>query len=129
VHNPLVKNIGVEEMSLKWSATIAVSAATVEILAHNDVTNPLRPIVALWFLLICPGMAFVQLLDYRDTLYEFVLAVSLSLALDLIIASALLYSGLWSPELILSILIALSFIGVLCQLMQWLRVRAKRIAV
>jgi O-antigen/teichoic acid export membrane protein len=129
MHNPLVKNMDVEEMSLKWSAAIAVSAVAVEILVHNDTANPLRPILALWFLLICPGMAFVQLLNFRDFLYEIVLAVSLSLALDLIIASVLLYSGLWSPELILMVLIILSSIGVVCQLVQWLRQQAKRTAV
>jgi len=118
----------VEEMSLKWSAAIAVSAATVEVLVHNDVANPVRPVLALWFLLICPGMAFIQLLNFRDYLYEIVLAISLSLALDLLIASALLYTGLWSPELILLILIVLSTFGVLCQLVQWMRLRVRNTA-
>jgi len=116
-------------MSLKWSATIVVSGGTLAILAFNDVANPLRLILALWFLLICPGMAFIQLLNFRDHLYEIVLAVSLSLALDIIIASILLYSGLWSPELILLILIALSSFGVLCQLIQWLHQRTSSASV
>jgi len=115
-------------MSLKWSAVIAASAVAAGVLALNDVSSPLRPMLVLWFLLICPGMAFIQLLDFRDQIYKIVLAVSLSLALDLLIATILLFSGLWSPELILLVLIALSSFGVACQLIQWLRLRARSAA-
>src|SRR5262245_39924136 len=114
-----------ETRSLRWSAFIAISAMILEVLVHNDVETPLRTALALGFLLICPGVAFIQLLHFEDLLYEIVLAVALSLALDLLIAAILLYSGLWSPELILLILIALSAFGVFCRLIQWLRLRAR----
>jgi hypothetical protein len=113
-----------KDVSLKWAAVITISSLATEVLVYSEVTMPVRPLITLWFLLICPGMAFVQLLQIRDSVNELVLAVALSLVLDLIVATAILYAGFWSPELILAILICLSLVGVLCQLFLWFRPRA-----
>ena len=112
-------------MSLKWPAIVAISAVSAEVLTYNDVTTPLRPVIIFWFLLVCPGMAFIQLLQLREFLYEIVLTIALSLALELIVATVVLYAGFWSPELILRILIGISLVGVVCQLFLWLSVRVK----
>ena len=112
-------------LSWKWPVIITISVAAVSVLVYEGGAMPLRPWVTLWFLLFCPGMAFIQLLQIRDALYEIVLAVALSLVLDLIVAAVVLYAGLWSPELILGILLGLSSAGVLCQLYLWYGVRAK----
>jgi hypothetical protein len=112
--------------TIKWVAILLISAAAVEATIYHNVPLPVRPIVILWFLLICPGMAFVQLLQIKDALHEMVLAVALSLAIDVIVAMVILYAGLWSPALILSILIILCSLGMLCQLFFWHRLRFKR---
>ena len=114
-----------QPISLKWSTVIAISAAAVEFAVNGDVTTPLRPLITLWFLIICPGMAFIQLLQIRDHLYEVVLAVALSLVMALGVAATILYAGFWSPELILLILVGLSLVGVLCQLIRWLSARVE----
>ena len=77
-------------LNWKWPVVITISAVAVSVLVYNDGAMPVRPWVTLWFLLFCPGMAFVQLLQIKDTLYEMVLAVALSLVLDLIVAAAVL---------------------------------------
>lgn len=112
-------------LSLKWPIVVIVSAALAEALTYHDVATPLRSVITMWFLLVCPGMAFVPLLQLREFLYELVLTVALSLALALIVATAVLYAGFWSPQLILGILIGLSLVGVACQLFLWLSVRAR----
>ncbi len=114
------------EFGWKWPVILTISAAAVEALALVDVGMPIRPIIMMWFLIICPGMAFVHLLQIQDPLSEIVLAVALSLVLDLLIAAAVLYAGLWSPDLILNILKVLTLSGVLLQLFRWYGVRAKR---
>jgi uncharacterized membrane protein len=86
---------------------------------------PVRAVIVLWFLLFCPGMAFVQLLQMDKVLDEIVLAVALSLALDLLVAMALLYAGLWYPNLILMIMVVLSQVGVLCRVLLWTHRRAE----
>jgi hypothetical protein len=113
------------QVSLTWPVVITLSMAVVEILVYNDVATPLRPWITMWFLLVCPGMAYVRLLHISDAVSEFVLAVALSLVLALLSSAAVLYAGLWSPELILMLLIGLSMVGVGCQLFLWLRARTQ----
>lgn len=101
----------------KWPLAIVISALATAGFVFFDAGGPLRAPVTLGFLLICPGMAFIPLLRLKDAAHELILAVALSLALDLIVAAALLYTGLWFPPFIMAILIGLSLIGVQCQLL------------
>lgn len=72
-----------------------------------------------WFLLICPGMAFVRLLRLPHWLDEWLLAVALSLALNTLVAEFMLYVQFWSPKGILLVIIGLSLVGATWQLL-WL---------
>jgi hypothetical protein len=81
----------------------------------GDVQGPLRFVVAFWFLLVCPGMALVPLMRLRDRIAEWTLAIALSLALDALVAGAMVFFGAWSPERGLIILVAVSLIGALLQ--------------
>ena len=83
-----------------------------------DIGPPLRPILIFWFLLICPGMAFVRLLQIQNPLSELTIAIAFSLALDTIIAEIMIYSGIWSPKLGLAALICISVVGALLQMRQ-----------
>jgi hypothetical protein len=113
-----------DTLNWRWPVIITISAAVTQVLAYSDVTTLLRPAIVLWFLLICPGMAFIRLLQFKDWLQEAVLAMALSLALDLIVAASLLYAGFWSPEAVLNVLIVLSLVGVLCQPFVWFHTHA-----
>jgi hypothetical protein len=108
-----------KQFSLTWPAIITFSAVAAQILFYDNLVPPLRPWVMLWFLIICPGMAFVHFFRIKDTVSELVLAIALSLAIDLLVAAAILYTGFWSPELILTVLVFLSQVGVVCQLFLW----------
>jgi hypothetical protein len=112
-----------QQLSLKWPIIITASVAVVEVIVCNDITTFMRPIATLWFVAFCPGMAFVHLLRLRDAFSEAVLAVALSLVLALLVAATMLYLGLWSPKVILMILITLSMAGVCAQLFLWFRER------
>lgn len=100
-----------------WPASILVAGASLDAVTFGHVDVPLRPWLALWFLLICPGMALVPLLRLSDRLVEVVLAVALSIALDTLVAGVFLYAGIWSPEASLATLSGLSLGGVT---LQWL---------
>lgn len=76
----------------------------------------LRPLIVLWFLLVCPGMALVRFLRLREPIAEWTLAIAVSLVLDALVASVQLYAGRWSPTLTLNILIGLCVAGALVQL-------------
>lgn len=92
---------------LSLLATIAVIVA--------DAPQPFRAVVVLWFLILCPGMAFVRLLQVKDAWAEWTLAIALSLAIDALVAIFILYVGLWSPVWILVVIAILTLAGVLFQ--------------
>lgn len=100
-----------------WPAVILFSAVAVVIVVFGGVTSPLRPLVAFWFLLVCPGMAFIPLLRLTESFAEWTLAIALSLALDAIVAGTMLYAGMWSPNFGLTILISISMIGAVLQVL------------
>jgi hypothetical protein len=99
-----------------WPAIIIASAAAVGGLVVIDLSSPIRTILALWFLVVCPGMALVRLLQLRNPWAEVALATAVSLSLDVGVSLGLAYSGHWSPNLGLAILIGVSLVGATLQL-------------
>jgi hypothetical protein len=99
-----------------WPVTILLSAAGIGVLAFAGLESPIRAVIALWFLFVCPGMAFVRLLRIEDALTELTLAVALSLALDGLVAGTMLYAGMWSPQWGLALLICMSAAGAALQI-------------
>ena len=81
----------------------------------TDAAQPLRALAVLGFLVLCPGMAFVRLLRLKDAWAEWTLAIALSLAIDALVATFILYVGLWSPTWILVVIAILTLAGVLFQ--------------
>ena len=99
-----------------WPIIITTSAVVIGVLVFGDVVSPVRPIVALWFLVFCPGIALVRLLRLKDVWAEVALAAAVSLSLDVGVASMLVYSGYWSSKLGLGILIFVCLVGAALQL-------------
>ena len=93
-------------------ATVAVA-----IVVFADLELWLRAPLGLFFLLLCPGMAIVRLLETGDPVAELTLAVALSIALGVIVAGGLLYAGAWSPNAALGILMAITVGGVLLEIL------------
>lgn len=91
-----------------WPALLGASAAGAALVSLADVQAPIRTVLTLWFLLVCPGMACVRLLRLGRPLYEWSLAIALSLALDMLVAEAPLYLGWWSPRASLLLLLWLT---------------------
>lgn len=111
-----------------WPSLIVLSAGVAGSLAFTNSVFGLRPLFAMWFLLICPGMAFVRLLPIKETMEQWTLALALSLALDALVGAILVYAHLWSPNVALVILIAVSLVGVSLQIVpeRWLPLRKPR---
>jgi uncharacterized membrane protein len=99
-----------------WAAIIGVSALGVCLVTFGEIQSPLRPLIALWFLFVCPGMALVRLLRLRERLTEVTLAIALSLVMDAIVSVIMLYMGMWSPNSALVVLICISVGGVAFQI-------------
>jgi hypothetical protein len=96
-----------------WSVIISFSALGAALAVALDWPAPLRPALIIWFVAICPGMAIIRLLRLDSLLVELTLAIALSLALAGLIASALVYAGLWSPNLVLELLVVTAVGGLI----------------
>jgi hypothetical protein len=75
----------------------------------------LRLAASMWFLIICPGMACVGLLDIADALPKYLLAIGFSLVIDMIVGGILVDAGAWQPAAALWILAGLTILGALAQ--------------
>jgi hypothetical protein len=96
-----------------WSLLIVLFAIAAGIFAFAGTDTQIRSAIVLGFLVICPGMMLVRLIRLREPLFEWVLALALSLAVDAIVAGILLYAGRWSPTSAFVILLGLTVVGAL----------------
>jgi hypothetical protein len=99
-----------------WPLALLASSVAVALTTYGWTSSPFRPLVTTWFLLACPGMAVVRLLPRRGALTLVVLAIATSLALETLVAEAMLESNLWSPRSTLAILLAVTVAGSIAQL-------------
>ncbi len=101
--------------SSPWVVSILASTAAVGLVSLVGGDSPVRHVVALWFLFTCPGMALVPLLEIDDPVFEWSLIVATSLAVDAIVAVAMVYADVWSPMSGLLVIMLLTLLGALVQ--------------
>ncbi len=99
--------------SLTWPAAILLSTVAVSVVTYAGIWPSVRPFVALPFLVLCPGLAWARLLRVEPELNTILLGVALSLAIDTIVATALLYAHQPSAKVNLGALIAITIGGLL----------------
>jgi uncharacterized membrane protein len=109
-----------------WPLIIVISAVGLGFAVIADVGSPVRPALSFWFLFVCPGMAYVRLLQLNELWLELTLAVSLSIALNVAVSLLMLYTNMWTPRGALVILIALSIVGAVLQLIVPQNARAEK---
>ena len=89
-----------------WPLTLMLSIIAVGLVTFVFTDVVVRPVIVMWFLFVCPGMAVMRFLHLKEVITEWALALALSFSIDAIIASILLYAGMWSPNAILILLMA-----------------------
>ncbi len=115
----LDKSAGKIQWPWLWPAIIILSAIAAGLVTFVFTGTALRPIIVMWFLFVCPGMAVVRFFRLSGHVVKWTLALALSFAIDGIVAGIVLYAGRWSPAGILGILIGLSLgAGLVQYLMQ-----------
>jgi len=101
---------------LIWPMIIIVSSFGIGVSVWLNIESPLRAALAFWFLLVCPGMALVRLLQLRDLLIELTLAIALSIALSTLVSEAMLMTQRWSSKGALAVLVGVSLSGAALQI-------------
>jgi len=82
----------------------------------SGTSSSFRVAIVFWFMLVCPGMAFVRLLHLRGPIVELTLAIALSIALDTIVAESMVLAKRWSPQWGLVALAVLCGVGAVIQI-------------
>jgi len=100
---------------LFWPIFILFFAIFAGILVWSGTGAVLRPIFLFLFLLVCPGLAFTRLMHIGDMLTEFILAITISLAISILLAELMVFTHLWSPPVGFTVLIVISLIGAALQ--------------
>ncbi len=95
---------------LRPGIVLASGTALVTVIA-TGIGAPWRTILALWFVLVCPGVSLVGVLGLRDRLVELGVVAPLSLALVTLTSVALFYGGVWSTKAEFGLLLGLCLIG------------------
>jgi len=105
-------------MSLRgWSPVVILTSCGLAMLAGVAAPDPspLRTVLVIWFLTVCPGLAATGLLRLPDPWLEVALVPALSFAIDVIVGGILTYAGLWSSATAIFVLVAISISGALAQ--------------
>lgn len=97
--------------AMVWPSVVIVSSIGIGLVVWLDLKSPMRSALAFWFLLLCPGMALVGLLQLKDLLMELTLAIALSIALSTLVSEAMLVTQRWSSAGALATLIGVSLGG------------------
>jgi uncharacterized membrane protein len=91
---------------------LALCGTVVLAVTALDVHAPLlRVPLGLVFLCLGPGLVLVHPLDLGEAYIVLTVAAALSLALDMVVATLLLYSGHWSPTLATLVLVGVTVCG------------------
>lgn len=85
-------------MSLRLALVLGLTLAAMLSL-RVDAVDPLRMASMLPFLLLAPGLAWVTVGDRLGVIGYFAVVVSVSVAFNILVATALLFGNLWAAEL------------------------------
>jgi hypothetical protein len=98
---------------------IVAALSLVAVVAAAAAVDPfVRVIALLLFMIFGPGLALVGLLGLTDVWRELSLVIGVSLALDLLVVTALVYGGNRSSGIALAVLIGIALIGAVGQVVR-----------
>ncbi len=92
-------------------AIVLISVTVLVIVIATGIGAPWRIILALWFVLTCPGVSLVGVLGLRNRFVELMMVAPLSLAVVTLTSLALFYAGVWAPDLEFGLLSGLCLAG------------------
>lgn len=92
---------------------IAIAAIAAMVAIAVDWESPLRVALTLAVFLFVPGLALAELLEIRDPVQRLAIATGASLAIETLVAVALLYAGLFSAEAASAVVVGLTCVALL----------------
>ena len=94
-------------MTGRFALPVLGAAATAAVAAAGG-DGPLRATRVVGFLLLCPGVALALAIGVRGAWETLALGITLSIAVDVLVAAAFMYSGAWSPTAVFVVLLCVT---------------------
>jgi hypothetical protein len=101
-----------------WPFIIIVSTVLVYVAYLELLTPALRVAIVLWFILFCPGMAYVQLLGIANPLVQWTIAVAISFSIVSLTATVMLFLNGWSSLLGLHVIAGITLAGAIAHIVR-----------
>jgi uncharacterized membrane protein len=98
---------GLRLLALALAATATMAAIA------RDWQSPVRTALTLAFALFVPGLALAELLEIEDTMQRLAIATGASIAVETLVAVALLYTGLFSADAACAVIFGLTCVTLL----------------
>jgi hypothetical protein len=112
--------------NLAWPLVLVTSTALVGILNGIGVESNLRFVITAAYLLICPGMAYIRLLNLSSRSTVWILAIAASISIDLLVSEIMVLIKLWSANAAYFTIGTFCIAGALVQIIFPERVLAER---
>jgi hypothetical protein len=100
-----------EKQDLGWGALIVGAAGVAALSVILALPSGIEVPLMLGFLLVFPGLGIVRLLELGAGMLRLSMALGVSVALDVLVFAALLYSGRWSARAGLALLLLITVGG------------------
>lgn len=94
-----------------WHLIVLFLNVLVAIVVFGEWLQPLRSWVLFIFLLFGPGLSLTFIIPSKDFTTQLFLIVVMSVGIDTVVAELFLYMHMWSPLLILAILMVICLTG------------------
>ncbi|HLG78575.1 MAG TPA: hypothetical protein VKX46_19340 [Ktedonobacteraceae bacterium] len=101
-----------------WPVILIFSTAAAALVTFVMPTAAVTPLIVMWFLFVCPGMALVRAFHLGERMIGWTLGVALSFAVDAIVVIIFLYAHFWSLPGMMSVLLTITLLGACAQLIR-----------
>ena len=96
----------------RWTALIVGSSVLAVIAAIAETGNALSMVPILWFLAVIPGLPYMRMLrSSGEPMTLWIAAIGLSLAIDTVVAEALLYTETYTATAAIVVLAVIAVTG------------------
>lgn len=97
-------------MAWFWLLMIPLSMIAAGIVQQMTVPLPLLRIVTMWYVLVIPGMTLVKLLQLRQAHIEWMLAIVVSICINMLMTEFMIYLHAYFPRVVLSLVLIINLI-------------------
>ena len=94
-----------------WLLVIPVSMVAAGLLQQTTSSSTIFRLITFWYILVVPGMTIVKLLHLEQAHIEWILAIVISICLNMLLAELMVYLHAYFPEVVLSLLLIVNLLA------------------